>query len=97
QDLHSFPTRRSSDLWDIRLELEIHAARLDITLVGTTWRQIGFCVHADQAPVATARRHATGRAIKRIHTVSPSRRRDVSAACAKRSEEHTSELQSREN
>src|SRR5690606_42154764 len=57
QDLHSFPTRRSSDLWG-----------------SCSWTQS-----------IAASKHSRGMSCDRVHP------------CCRRSEEHTSELQSREN
>src|SRR5690606_42098641 len=64
-DLHSFPTRRSSDLFSRRR-------------AGRRWRRCSRCC----TPAASS---ATTAATK------------CPAVCTARSEEHTSELQSREN
>src|SRR5690606_41411818 len=76
--LHPFPTRRSSDLYDLVRE-QIHLIHL---CIDAPFRKLGL---ARRLINAIQQKHA-GR-----HGISLSCRRDY------RSEEHTSELQSREN
>src|SRR5690606_42065528 len=83
RDLRSFPTRRSSDLGnDVRARLVLDEWR---RLVGdpTRGRALVFCVSVAHAQDMTARLNRAG----------------IKALCVvgERSEEHTSELQSREN
>src|SRR5207302_10313367 len=90
RDLHSFPTRRSSDLG---IALASGFCSLWFGLLGTTpWAVLltagcvyGVLVSADSAIYSTA-----------VTELAP-RDRIGSAQAVQRSEEHTSELQSREN
>src|SRR5205823_15044056 len=91
RDLHSFPTRRSSDLVAVLTADEgVHAAAMDKVLTRQDWRGKGWSgsvpvqgLHHPQAPVAAVARVG---AVRRI-------RCDAGRAVP-RSEEHTSELQS---
>src|SRR5690606_40728072 len=85
RDRHSFPTRRSSDLpWSIaREEEERDLARQGVLVVGTTAPGRGSVVKASA-------RSAFGRRLSEAFGGVPMAERE-------RSEEHTSELQSREN
>src|SRR5690606_41734847 len=93
-DLHAYPTRRSSDLPDHRLRYQplaapdAHTRTYILYSVGADGTDDGGRLHAD--PEAAF----TDAALK------PLQPRDEFAgydAVANRSEEHTSELQSREN
>src|SRR5690606_40129849 len=80
RDLHSFPTRRSSDLGD--------AASTSPTPAATTWRSSPSRTAAGPrvSSLGTARGSSEGARPGRVHVW-----------WYFRSEEHTSELQSREN
>src|SRR5690606_40288725 len=81
RDLHSFPTRRSSDLGKVR-----------------PWRRKVPLLRYRPAWRVTARRHAkpsSWRQRRRLPASARERFRQRGRPC--RSEEHTSELQSREN
>src|SRR5207249_11685111 len=86
---HSFPTRRSSDLmpaceWVFRFEvLRTAKARIPL-LAGEGWREVpGWSVRRSVAPVNPGLRRSVAS------------RHSFDGAATPRSEEHTSELQSR--
>src|SRR5690606_39424318 len=80
RDLHSFPTRRSSDL---------HQS------VGRNWGW--YCCSRRWPPPVRAMEAASPRPHRRGAATPSPRRRRVHLSPRIRSEEHTSELQSREN
>src|SRR5207253_3662346 len=84
-DLHSFPTRRSSDLVSIRSELRREQRVL-----------LARPEHEVVAPIGGDRRVAWDRRKRALGPVKCCRRSEVSLGIEElRSEEHTSELQSR--
>src|SRR5207302_11368831 len=93
--LHSFPTRRSSDLGNGQLSLVGVAWRRGFLGLGKVDRQLGPLGvgveqpdGADEAASLGRRNLPTVHAPKGVHRVNRN---------SQRSEEHTSELQSREN
>src|SRR5690606_41632343 len=93
--LHSFPTRRSSDLLPrIAEALRAHPA------LNASWRDgyieyyedinVGVAVDTPRGLLVPVIRHVDGKVPVEIHT-------ELQALAEQRSEEHTSELQSREN
>src|SRR5690606_39912726 len=83
--LPSFPTRRSSDL-----------ARLTGSCAGSPPRSKSHCAAMQPWPAATSCWAATGESVSASPPARPGGW-SCAAAVAVRSEEHTSELQSREN
>src|SRR5207302_10576591 len=81
RDLHSFPTRRSSDLEDIR-----HGKRFQFDFVGAA-----ICLHE------TVANHSEGGHLRAFILIERSAVTPYNLTWLRRSEEHTSELQSREN
>src|SRR5690606_41908255 len=95
-DLHAFPTRRSSDL---TAELERHLRRLDAE--AERLRQAYAAVAGlDEAVIAAAREKAALASEQdelKARRAAVQQRLAAERARRARSEEHTSELQSREN
>src|SRR5207244_12713507 len=87
-DLHSFPTRRSSDL-GIRI-MKPHAV---LALLGGIWILSASRAHADDAP-ATREEPLPPGALQRFGSTHLRHGGDITASDLYRSEEHTSELQS---
>src|SRR5690606_40876801 len=85
--LHSFPTRRSSDLVAERL-IEVSVDFGGTRSARSTRRGFNISDHGHDFQTEPAKTGATGLKGGQF---------SVSAPCQSRSEEHTSELQSREN
>src|SRR5690606_40640383 len=89
QDLHSFPTRRSSDLLDATYE-QISADEIEQLQQLPSMTQVQFVVITNQVELS----EQSNARVYYLHS-SPICRSHLYDAV--RSEEHTSELQSREN
>src|SRR5690606_41325057 len=85
RDLHSFPTRRSSDLTRIESVLEMAE---QLQAIAPTYVVLGN--HEADSPVLDE-------LLRGLETVGVVVLRDEAVTLEVRSEEHTSELQSREN
>src|SRR5207253_9298762 len=84
--LHPYPTRRSSDL----MKQTVHDVPILNAKLGIHIDRYGRVLSVNSSFVADASKHVTGADLKAISATQA-----VNRAASRRSEEHTSELQSR--
>src|SRR5690606_40140309 len=89
-DLHSLPTRRSSDLFSERPNFSFSASSSSLTLLLAASSPMAMCSRISGSSYLLSRAAISSR-------VSAARWLASASVASERSEEHTSELQSREN